>query len=156
MSDSPNGVTKDEKATAACTAPSGVSEADRVETLEVERGERGTLTVEVTYTPRGARRRGHLVRMHRLRLKVVAATDGCSPKVFVYQRATRGAPMEDGSPRDEFVCVADELDEDEIPVNEPDMERNVPYYRVDTVELLFRNPDMMYETARSLVESLRG
>ena len=147
-------VNAEEKATAACAGDSGEAATDRTEIHEVERGERGTLTVEVTYTPRGARRRGHLVRMHRLRLKVLSA-DGCSPNVFVYQRATKGAPMEDGSPRDEFMCVADELDEDEIPVNEPDMARHVPYYRVDTVELLFRNPDMMYETARALVSSLR-
>jgi len=148
-------VNAEEKATAACAGDSGEAATDRTEIHEVERGERGTLTVEVTYTPRGARRRGHLVRMHRLRLKVVAATDGCSPNVFVYQRATKGAPMENGSPRDEFMCVADELDEDEIPVNEPDMERNVPYYRVDSVELLFRSSDAMYETARALIASLR-
>lgn len=123
---------------------------DKVETHEVKRGD-GKLTVEVTYTPR----QGKPLRMHRLKLHVTGA-DGCSPNVFVYQRATIGAPMEDGSPRDEFVCVADELDEDEIPVNEPDMARNVPYYRVDTVELLFRNPDLMYESARALLSSLRG
>lgn len=92
--------------------------------------------------------------MHRLRLKVISAKK-CSPNIFVYQRSTRGAPMEDGSPRDEFVCVADELDEDEIPVNKPDMARNVPYYRVDSVELLFRNPDLMYETARAIMTSIR-
>ena len=63
--------------------------------------------------------------------------------------------MEDGSPRDEFVCVADELDEDEIPVGAPDMERNIPYYRTDTVELLFRNSDLMYETARAIIGSLK-
>jgi len=148
-------VNAEEKATAACAGDSGEAATDRTETHEVERGESGKLTVEVTYTPRGARRRGHLVRMHRLRLKVLSA-DGCSPKVFVYQRAVVGAPMEDGSPRDEFICVADELDEDEIPVDEPDMARNVPYYRVDSVELLFRNPDSMYETARALIASLRN
>ena len=84
----------------------------------------------------------------------VVAAEGCCPYVFVYQQSTCGKPMEDGSPRDEFVCVADELDEDEIPVNEPDMERNVPYYRVNSVELLFRNSDQMYECARSLVTDL--
>ena len=124
-------------------------DVDRTEVHEIERGD-GTVTVEVTYTPRA----GRPLRMHRLKLHVVEAKD-CSPNIFVYQRATVGAPMEDGSPRDEFICVADELDEDEIPVNEPDMERNVPYYRVDSVELLFRNPDLMYETARSIMSSIR-
>lgn len=127
--------------------------ADKTETHEIERGD-GKITVEVTYTPRGAGCRHRMAPMHRLRLKVLSA-DGCSPNVFVYQRATKGAPMEDGSPRDEFICVADELDEDEIPVNEPDMARNVPYYRVDSVELLFRNADTMYETARALMSSLK-
>ena len=126
---------------------------DKTETHEVQRGD-GKVVVSITYTPRGAGCRNRATPMHRLNLKVVSA-DGCSPNVFVYQRATKGAPMEDGSPRDEFVCVADELDEDEIPVNEPDMARNVPYYRVDSVELLFRNADTMYETARALVAALR-
>lgn len=126
--------------------------ADNVERHEVQRGG-GSVVVEVTYTPRGAGRGRRRLPMHRLRLQVMSA-DGCSPNVFVYRRATKGAPMEDGSPRDEFVCVADELDEDEIPVGEPDMERNVPYYRTDSVELLFRNPDLMYETARDLMASL--
>ena len=122
---------------------------DKTEVHEVKRGD-GTVTVEVTYTPRA----GRPIRLHRLRLKITKA-EGCSPFVFVYQRATRGAPMEDGSPRDEFVCVADELDEDEIPLHEPDMERNVPYYREDYVELLFRNPDLMYESARSILGAVR-
>lgn len=120
----------------------------KTETLEMRRGG-GRITVEVEYTPKT----GRPVRMHRLRMAVKSA-DGCSPHVFVYQRATAGAPMEDGSPRDEFVCVADELDEDEIPVNEPDMERGVPYYRTDSVELLFRSGDQMHETAAAILGSL--
>jgi hypothetical protein len=120
----------------------------KVETLEMARGG-GRIAVEVEYTPKT----GRPVRMHHLKMKVKSA-DGCSPYVFVYQRATVGAPMEDGSPRDEFTCVADELDEDEIPVNEPDMERGVPYYRTDALELLFRNADQMHETAASILGSL--
>ena len=124
--------------------------AENTETRTVRRGD-GTLAVRITYTPRT----GVPVRLYRLKLEVVKEeTAGCSPYVFVYQRAAFGKPMEDGSPRDEFVCVADELDEDEIPVNEPDMERNVPYYRVSSVELLFRNSDMMYECARSIIGEL--
>ena len=122
---------------------------EKTETHEVKRGE-GEITVKVTYTPRT----GRPIRMYHLKIEVVSS-EGCSEYVFVYQRATRGAPMEDGSPRDEFVCVADELDADEIPVDNPDMERNVPYYRTKDVELLFRNSDLMYETARSILESLR-
>lgn len=120
---------------------------DRTETHEVKRGD-GTLTLDITYTPRSGK-----IRMHRLKMTVTKA-EGCSPNVFVYQRSVKGAPMEDGSPRDEFICVADELDEDEIPVNEPDIERHIPYYRVSEVELLFRNPDLMYECARELLSSL--
>ena len=128
----------------------GKPEDDKTEVLEVKRPDGGTLTVSVTYTPRGSLAR----RMYRLKMEVTAAKD-CSPKVFVYQRATKGAPMEDESPRDEFLCVADELDDDEIPVDEPDMARRIPYYRVSTLELLFRNPDLMYETTRSILASLR-
>ena len=124
--------------------------AENTETRTIRRGD-GTLAVRITYTPRT----GVPVRLYRLKLEVVEEeTSGCSPYVYVYQRAAFGKPMQDGSPRDEFVCVADELDEDEIPVNEPDMARNVPYYRVSSVELLFRNSDMMYECARSILGEL--
>ena len=83
--------------------------AENTETRTVRRGD-GTLAVRITYTPRT----GVPVRLYRLKLEVVEEeTSGCSPYVFVYQRAAFGKPMEDGSPRDEFVCVADELDEDE-------------------------------------------
>ena len=36
----------------------------------------------------------------------------------------------------------------------PDMERGVPYYRTDALELLFRNADQMHETAASILGSL--
>ena len=122
----------------------------KTENREIRRGD-GTLVVRVTYTPRT----GRPIRMYRLKFEVISA-EGCSKYVFVYQRSTCGKPMEDGSPRDEFVCVADELDEDEIPTEEqgPDLERGVPYYRASSVELLFRNSDMMYECARSITAEL--
>lgn len=124
-----------------------------IETTETHEIDRlgGKLTVEITYTPRT----GAPIRMHRLAMRVTAA-DGCSPYVFVYRRATDGAPMEDGSPRDEFMCVADELNEDELPTEAqgPDIEHGIPYYRADSVELLFRSSDAMYETAHSIMRGL--
>ena len=128
---------------------------DRTETHVISRGD-GKLTVQVTYTPRT----GRPIRMHRLKM-VVTDVEGkwdrtetpLQKEVFVYRRSAT-AKMPDGSARDEFICVADELDEDEIPANEPDMGRNVPYYRTVDMELLFRNSDMMYETARSILVTL--
>ena len=118
------------------------------ETHRIPRGD-GFVLVEITFTPKT----GKPVRMHRLLMKVVQA-EGCSPYVFTYQRAAVGAPMEDGSPRDEFIGIADELDEDEIPVGKPDLARNVPYYRTDDMELVFRNHDQMFETAHALIAEL--
>ena len=128
---------------------------DRTETHVVSRGD-GKLAVQVTYTPRT----GRPIRMHRLKM-VVTSVEGkwdrtetpLQKEVFVYRRSATST-MSDGSARDEFICVADELDEDEIPVNEPDLERNIPYYRTADMELLFRNSDLMYETARSLLTTL--
>lgn len=128
---------------------------DRTETHVIARGD-GKLTVQVTYTPRT----GRPIRMHRLKM-VVTAVEGkwdrtetlLQKEVFVYRRSAT-SKMPDGSARDEFICVADELDEDEILVNEPDPERNIPYYRTVDMELLFRNSDMMYETARSILATL--
>ena len=45
-------------------------------------------------------------------------------------------------------------DYDEIPVLTPDMERGVPHYRTDALELLFRSADQMHETAASILGSL--
>ena len=128
---------------------------DRTETHVISRGD-GKLTVQVTYTPRT----GRPIRMHRLKM-VVTDVEGkwdrtetpLQKEVFVYRRSAT-SKMPDGSSRDEFICVADELDEDEIPVNEPNMARNIPYYRTVDMELLFRNSDMMYETARSILVTL--
>ena len=122
--------------------------AEKTELHEIKRGD-GKIVVKVTYTPRT----GKPVGLYRLKMEVQSA-EGCSSKVFIYQRATVGAPMEDGSPRDEFIGVADELDEYEIPVDVPDMTNNIPYYRTDSVELLFRNSDQMYEACQQLIVSL--
>lgn len=76
--------------------------------------------------------------------------DDTPAKVFVYHAHAKKAPADSEYPKDEFMCVADALDMDEIPPDSPDIEAGVPYYRTDSVELCFRNSDMMYECRDSI------
>ena len=48
---------------------------------------------------------------------------------------------------DEFVCVADALDMDEVPPDyaADDADPGTAFYRASELELCFRNSDMMYE-----------
>lgn len=75
--------------------------------------------------------------------------DGVAPaRVFVYRRPVRGKWG-----LDEFVCVADALDMDEVPPDyaEADAERRgVAFYRTAELELCFRSSDMLYECRDSM------
>lgn len=73
-------------------------------------------------------------------------------RVFVYHRHAAKAPADETWQKDEFVCIADALDMDEIPPDYADDTEavKIPFYRTDTLELCFRNADMMYECRDSL------
>lgn len=112
---------------------------------------RGALSVDVLVEfrrPEGA------PRLYELVMRATGG-DGTAMHVFIYHAAVP-RPSRDGDPKDEFIGVADALDMDELPVDSPRLEDNIPYYRTSELSLLFRNSDMMYETADALIESLRG
>lgn len=68
--------------------------------------------------------------------------------IFVFQR---GVPkMNDRSTRDVFINIATPLDMQELPVNEPDLDNNIPFYRLDEVTLWFRCVDDMYKVREDI------
>ena len=71
-----------------------------------------------------------------LKVKAVEAEE-MSPAIFIFQRP-KTSPDGTREP-DKFICVADAVDMEEVPELNPDLSDEMPYYRVDTVELVFRN-----------------
>jgi hypothetical protein len=73
--------------------------------------------------------------------------------IFVFQR---GVPkMNDKSTRDLFINIATPLDMQELPVNEPDLDNNIPFYRLDEVTLWFRCIDDMYKVREDIDNDIR-
>ena len=88
-----------------------------------------------------------------LKATVTAAT-GMPKEVFIMRRdvqnanepATEPDPSNPGILPDTFICLADPVDLEEVPVGAPDPIHEMPYYRVSAVELWFRSPDLLEET----------
>lgn len=72
----------------------------------------------------------------RLTAEVTEATDMTS-KIFVMHRVPEVAG--ESNYTDSFETVADAQDIERIPEDSPDLANEQPYYRVDTVELLFKD-----------------
>ena len=69
---------------------------------------------------------------------VTGVTGPIVAKIFVMQRLPDGG--------DGFVCVADPVDLLDYPANAPDLDAEMPYFRVSEVELVFRSYDQALET----------
>ena len=78
-----------------------------------------------------------------LRATVLSAVDMPS-KIFV----TQSAASPNGA--DQFICLADPVDLEEFPEDAPDMDAEIPYYRVNTITLAFRSVDDLLETKTML------
>lgn len=99
-----------------------------------------SLTVKYTRQPDAERQ------AHALRVEVTSAT-GVTPKVFVFRAGA-------GGKADEFMCVASPLDIEEYPEDAADPEAGAPYYRVASVDLLFRSTVDLDETKALIADQL--
>ncbi|MCM8829302.1 MAG: hypothetical protein NC902_08530, partial [Candidatus Omnitrophica bacterium] len=79
-------------------------------------------------------------------------------EIFILKRTTAAAPS-----KDEFICIADPVDLAEYPVNAPNLDDNMPYYRVSEIVLLFRSyielsetKDLIDKDIRKLVSNLNA
>ena len=86
-----------------------------------------------------------------LRVVAIAATE-MSKEVFVFQRNVAPAETANAQPTDQFICLADPVDLEDIPVGSPNLPAEMPYYRTDTVDLMFRSMEELEDT-RSLIDS---
>ena len=80
-----------------------------------------------------------------LTVTVTSAVDMPS-KVFVFQRkAETNTDLLANDQADSFISLADPVDLAQYPEDEPDIEYGIPYYRKDTVALLFRSMEELDE-----------
>ena len=89
-----------------------------------------------------------------LRVLVEATTD-MPEEIFVMQRGVP-VPGEETDVGDSFVCLADPVDLEEYPVNAPDLENEMPYFRVKDITLRFRNMEILEETMALLADDIQN
>lgn len=99
-------------------------------------------------------------------LKVTATSAvEMSEKIFVMRRGVVNAnaneitpvpnPADPGIQPDTFICLADPVDLEEVPEDCPDPAHEMPYYRVDSIELWFRSPDLLEDTYTLLAQDIQ-
>jgi hypothetical protein len=115
------------------------------------------MAASITLRMSRTRDEAQLYQSYAMRIEVIAATD-VPRKIFVFQRglppAVAGNPP--GTPVDHFVKIATTVDLEEFPEDGPDLDREVPYYRLDTVTLLFRALVDLQETWNYIQEDVRS
>ena len=82
-----------------------------------------------------------------LKVSVTEAVD-ISPAIFVFRRELSGDYT--------FVCVADPVDLEEVPVSSAELSDEVPNMRTDSVTLYFRSALDREETETAIHESITG
>lgn len=89
-----------------------------------------------------------------LKVEVINATD-VSTKIFVFQRRVLSAmDAEANRELNQFICLADPVDLEEVPEDAPDLQNNMPYFRSSVVILRFRSMTELEETQQMLDEDI--
>jgi len=89
-----------------------------------------------------------------LRVVVDAAVD-MSEEIFVFQRGAAPAPTVGAKLTDNFICIADPVDLEDYPVNAPNLEAEIPYYRLKEVTLRFRSMEILEEVKDYIAADLQ-
>ena len=80
----------------------------------------------------------------------VSETLGIDPELFLYARRTLNPTTNEQA--DVFIAVCSPSDLEEFPVGAPDPEADLPFFRLDSVDLLFRNIELKLETYNAIVQ----
>ena len=88
----------------------------------------------------------------RLQMAVTETSANISKEVFVYQR--RPLPPNNPALEDSFVNIASVADLNEYPINAPGPD--FPFFRLSTIDLIFRNIDLMSVTVEKIKTDLNS
>jgi len=83
----------------------------------------------------------------------ITEADGIDKNLFLYHRMTL-EPVS-GTTGDFFRKIASPTDIEEYPVGAPDPQSPLPFYRLDSVDMLFRSADLLNETWEMMLADLR-
>lgn len=90
-----------------------------------------------------------------LSVEVVEA-DGVPTEIFVFQvNAPSNTDPQASAPSSQFVSVADPVDIAQYPVGAANLDNNMPYFRADKVNLVFRSIGELEECQRMLDSDVR-
>lgn len=89
---------------------------------------------------------------HRLQMWVDTYQD-IDPNVFVFQRKQPVPP--NTTEYDEYVNIASAADMEEYPANAPDP-LLAPFFRLSSIDLLFRSTDLLYTSVQTMEIDLRA
>jgi len=89
-----------------------------------------------------------------LRVVIDAAVD-MPEEIFVFQRGASPAPSAGAETTDNFICIADPVDLEDYPVSAPDLESEIPYYRLKEVTLRFRSMEILEEVKDYIAADLQ-
>lgn len=87
-----------------------------------------------------------------LTAEVTGAVD-MPAKVFIMHRSAEGST--EGNYQDQFETVGDRQDLERIPEDTPDLENEMPYYRTDSVSLLFKDALTLVEIENQMRDILQ-
>ena len=107
-----------------------------------------TLTAEYYTTPTTVAMQAYTLRV------VVTSASGLDREVFMFQRGAAVPPTSAESIIDNFVCICDPVDMEEIPVGAPDPLNEMPYYRLNEVTLSFRSVTELLATKDDIATDL--
>lgn len=89
------------------------------------------------------------------RLKVeVTEADGVDKAIFLYHRQPFVVAVDD-SEGDFFRKVCSPSDIEEFPLDEPDPQADLPFYRLASIDVIFRSPLDREETWEAILEDIR-
>jgi hypothetical protein len=89
---------------------------------------------------------------------VVESAVGMPKEIFVFQRNVQPAlpaNIVSGIPQDQFISLADPVDLEEFPTNQPDLAHEIPYFRVASVTLRFRDLTLLEETQAFIAQDIQ-
>jgi len=107
------------------------------------------LKITYDYTPASEISQGY-------RLRLAAEGIDMPSEVFVCQRRVASATdAEYNELPDKFISLADPVDLEQYPIDVPDLDNNMPFYRVSQISLVFRTAEELDEVKQMLDEDMR-
>jgi len=86
---------------------------------------------------------------------VVESATEMPKEIFIFQQGVAPAYAKNEPPTDRFICLADPVDLEEVPIGAPDIPNEMPYFRLSEVLLRFRSYSELEDTRNLLGQDIQ-